>query len=187
MRLPYLFLLSLVFVPLAYGKKKDVLPDEVLHAKTIMIMILPTPGTPMDEADIKTTREGVSNAFNKWGRFSVADAGTSDLLIVCRKGHVEAPTPNLPPPEKIHPNTGRAMPDPGTPGMRGPSELERQRTVDRLLAEDDVLEVYSGGADHSVERTPLWRYKGRGALQGSKPAAVEKFRKAIEESEKQRP
>jgi hypothetical protein len=180
-----LFLFSLMLLAPAFAKNKKLLPDEVLHAKTIMIMILPAPGTPVDEKDIQATQDGVRNAFAKWGRFASADGGTPDLLIVCRKGHAEAPTPNLPPPERIHPTTGRTIPDSDAPGMRGP-DLERQPAMAKLLVEDDVFEVYPGGVDRPLEKAPLWLYKGKGVLQGSKVAAVERFRKAIEESERQR-
>jgi len=38
----------------------------------------------------------------------------------------------------------------------------------------------------AVDATPIWRYSAKNSLNGPQVAAVEQFRKAIEESEKQR-
>ena len=48
------------------------------------------------------------------------------------------------------------------------------------------FEVYRGGVDYPLDAAPVWRYIAKGALNEPQVAAVEQFRKAIDESEKQR-
>jgi hypothetical protein len=185
MRLSLVFVLALQLVSPAAAKKK-VLPDEVLKAQTVIILILPDGGLLTNETDVHAIQDDMEKAFEKWGRFRSVYGMTADLVIVGRRGHAEAPKLSLPPPVTLHPNTGTAMPDRNAPGMPGPSAAERQRTVDELRLEEDSFEVYRGGVDSPLEKPPLWQYKAKGALHGPKVAAVEKFRKAIDESEKQR-
>jgi hypothetical protein len=46
--------------------------------------------------------------------------------------------------------------------------------------------VYRGGGEYPLDAPPVWRYIAKGSLDAPQVAAVEQFRKAIEESEKQR-
>jgi hypothetical protein len=49
-----------------------------------------------------------------------------------------------------------------------------------------MFEVYLGGIKDPLDAPPIWRYTAKNALDGPQVVAVEQFRKAIEESEKQR-
>jgi len=50
-----------------------------------------------------------------------------------------------------------------------------------------LFSVYAGHFADPLDAPPLWRYSGRNALQHPGVPAVEKFRKAIEDSEKSKP
>jgi hypothetical protein len=48
------------------------------------------------------------------------------------------------------------------------------------------FEVYRGRGEYPLDTAPVWRYIAKGSLDGPQVVAVERFRKAIDESEKQR-
>jgi hypothetical protein len=50
---------------------------------------------------------------------------------------------------------------------------------------EDLFEVYDGRRQDPLDGSPLWRYLGKNALRPPTVTAVEQFRKAIEEAEKQ--
>ena len=50
---------------------------------------------------------------------------------------------------------------------------------------EDTFEVYLGRIEYPLEAAPLWRYMAKDALTGPQVRAVEQFRSAIDESEKQ--
>lgn len=154
-----------------------------------MIVIIPDArDTPADPKSERALRDDVNAAFEKWGRFLSNSTGNVDLVIVARQGHAEAAKVSFPvndPKSPLHPNSGSPQLDPNTPGLR-PDRAGARRTIDELRLEEDSFEVYQGGVDHPLDAAPVWQYKARLALKGPKVAAVEHFRKAIEESEKLR-
>jgi hypothetical protein len=183
------FLLPLLVVGGIDAKERRVLPAVVLEARTVMIVIIldarEKPSNPKSEQALRDDLEG---ALEKWGRFLSKSRGTVDLVIVARQGHVEVPTVSFSandPKSPLHPNSGSTQLDPNTPGLR-PDRAGAQRTIDELRLEEDSFEVYQGGVDHPLDAAPVWQYEARLALKGPKVAAVEHFRKAIEESEKSR-
>jgi len=182
-------LLPLLVVGGIEAKEKHVLPDVVLEARTVMIVIIPDarekPPNPKSE---QALRDDVERALERWGRFLSKSTGKVDLVIVARQGHVEAPKVTFPandPKSPLHPNSGSPQLDPNTPGLAG-DRAGAQRTVDELRLEEDSFEVYQGGVDRPLDATPVWQYKAKLALTGPKVMAVEHLRKAIEESEKSR-
>jgi hypothetical protein len=79
----------------------------------------------------------------------------------------------------------------GQPGR--PSDLSRpgvgpQNTGPHVGTEVgpsvDMLEVYRGGAESPLDSPPLWRYMAKDALRPPQVLAVDQFRKAIDEAEK---
>jgi len=183
-RLTLVFALLVLILPVADAKKKPPLPDEVLKAHTVLFVVFPDAHAPLTNPPAsEVIRNDMQTAMTKWGRFRLVNTLDADLVIVVRKGHVEAPTFSLPPTDKgplNHPNSGAPTPDPMiTPRDGG------QRTAARLRAEEDSFEVYRGGAQHPLDAPAVWEYKGAGVLRGPKVEAIERFRKAIEESEKQ--
>lgn len=161
------------------------MPDEVLKAHTIKVVILidvreKLPNPKSEQA----IRDAVEGALAKWGRFNLVE-GKADLVIVAREGHVEAPKPSVPPTnpkDPLAPNSGNPPLDANTPGLR--SRVDVQRTINEIRAEEDSLEIYQGNVIGPLNAAPIWQYRAKGCLKGSKLAAVEHFRKAIEESER---
>ncbi len=194
--------LLLFFAPQisAKNKKKQPLPDYVLRAERVMVVIQPDAGealtSPMEN---RTAREQVENAIVKWGRFKLEpDAQTADLIIAIRKGNKGGPIIGHSPaddrPVVFEPGMGDASigrrstgrppdltePLPGSSGNRGP-QLGSQ-----IGSSEDAFEVYRGGVEYPLDSSPVWRYIAKDSLSAPQVAAVEQFRKAIEESEKQR-
>ena len=55
----------------------------------------------------------------------------------------------------------------------------------QIGSSNDTFEVYMGGGEYPLDAPPLWRYIAKDSLNAPPSEAVEQFRKAIEESEKQ--
>jgi hypothetical protein len=190
-------LLLAAITPLSYAKdkKKSTLPALVLNAKTVAVIINPGSETPLSgPGENVSAQSDVERALTKWGRLHVVlSPSNADLVISIRKGRSVSPTvaggdPNRRPvifdPASADtrigiqtgtpPRTGSSYPDDPTPrpGMEvGPSE--------------DLFEVYDGRLRDPLDGPPLWRYMGKNALRPPSVNAVEQFRKAVEEAEKQ--
>jgi hypothetical protein len=81
----------------ANKKQKVRLPDYVLKAQTVLVVILPEAGEPMDDPFAnRKTQEEVEKAFMKWDRYRLAlDEYTADLVIGVRKGTGKAVNPTI--------------------------------------------------------------------------------------------
>jgi hypothetical protein len=198
-RMSIVFLL-LLLIPQAdaKNKKKQLLPDYVLKAQRVLVVIRPDAVEPLTNPTAnRTAQDEVERAISKWGRFNlVMEAQTADLVIAVRKGHAGGPTISNSPvdnrPVIFQPSDGGVRtggqqgrppdltnPVPGGLGNRGP-QLGNQ-----IGSSEDTFEVYRGGVEDPLDTSPVWRYIARDALNAPQVAAVEQFRKAIEESEKQ--
>jgi hypothetical protein len=196
-RTALIWLTLLLVVSFAAAKdKKQVLPDYVLKAETVEVVIQPDAGEPVSNPTLnRTAQETVEKALSQWGRFRlVTSADVADLVIAVRKGHAggttinNSPTDN--PPVTIETGGGNTRvgvqqgqpadvtyPLPGEP--RGP------RAGSQTGSSEDSFEVYQGRVDSPLDAAPFWRYRGRNALNGPQVEAVEQFHKAILDSEKQ--
>lgn len=194
-----LTLLSLVFPAFAKDKKKQALPDTVLNAHHVLVVIYPDAGEPVTDMGANSTaRDNVEKALMKWGRFDlVMEPQTADLVIAVRRGHGSGPTIGNSPTDnrpviyqpsgadtRVGGQHGRqpdlTNPFPGGMDNRGP------RIGNEIASSDDAFDVYMGGVEYPLDSSPLWHYTGRDALKGPQVAAVEQFHKVIEESEKAR-
>src|ERR1700722_15202207 len=55
------------------NKKKFLLPADVLKARTVLVLIDPNAGVPLDAPNAnRKAQEDVENALMNWGRFSMA-------------------------------------------------------------------------------------------------------------------
>jgi hypothetical protein len=191
-------LLPLLLAPLsdAKNKKKQVLPDVVLKAQTVLVVIHPETGEPLTSPMAnRTAREDVEKAIMNWGRFRlVMDGETADLVVAVRKGHANGATiRNSPVDDRsvIYQRTGgdsrtagqRGRPDLTDPGLNGPTDREPHLS-NEIGSSEDAFEVYRGGVEYPLDAAPVWRYMAKDALSGPRVNAVEQFKKAIEESEK---
>ena len=196
-----LFLFHLLLIPQAdaKNKKKQTLPDDVLRAKTVLVVIHPQAGEPLTNPRAnRTARDEVEKAIMKWGKFRLAmESQTTDLVIAVRKGHAKGPTIRNSPTDdrpvigqqtdgQIRVGVQRGHPpDLTDPGFGGP-ERRGPQVTNEVGPSEDLLEVYRGGAQYPLDWPPVWRYTAKDALKGPSVDAVEQFRKAIADSEAQR-
>jgi hypothetical protein len=172
----------------ARNKKKQLLPDYVLRAERVLVVIQPDAGEPLTSPTAnRTAQEEVEKAIMKWGRFHLAvDAHDADLIITVRKGNKgglvinHSPLDNRP-----------VILQPTDDGIRvggrqggGPRDSGPHMGA-QIGSFEDSFEVYRGGVNDPLNTSPVWRYTAKDSLDAPPVAAVEQFRKAIEESEKQ--
>lgn len=193
-----LMILGVAPAAIAKSKKKQVLPDYVLRAETVLVVIQPEAGEPVTNLTAnRTAQENVEKALTQWGRFRlVMEAQTADLVIAVRKGHASGPTVrNLPTdnrPVIIQPSDGNVRiggqqgrpPGGGFPGQGGPT-AQGPRIDNEIGPSDDSFEVYRGAIESPLDSAPVWRYMAKNALDAPQVPAVEQFRKVLTESEKQ--
>ena len=199
-RLPLVLLIALLLSCMSFAKKKNKqeLPNVVLNAQTVLVVIDPDAGEPVTNPTAnRSARENVENALTKWGRFRlVMSPQTADLIIAVRKGHAAGPTIKNSHaddrPVILQPNDGdvRIGAERGRPpGVSSNSDSEQNRgphVSNEVGSSEDSFEVYLGGVEYPLDGAPVWRYMGKNALDAPTVAAVSQFQKAIDESEKQR-
>jgi hypothetical protein len=194
-------LLALLLIPQAdaKNKKKQVLPDDVLKAERVYVMIRSDAGEPLTNPSAnRTARENVERALMNWGRFRlVMNPQLADLIFMVRKGHASGPTivhsPTDDPPVVI----GQAGGPIRIGGRAGPPNISNTGPgiSNEMGPAEDLLEVYRGGneiplAPAAADGTdtslgpPVWRFAGKDALKEPQVRAVEEFKKALTESEK---
>ena len=192
--------LLVISAGVASAKKKEKvhLPDYVLNAKTVLVVILPDSGEPMDDPSAnRKAQEEVEKAFMKWERYRLAlDKDTADLVIGVRKGTGKAsnPTINGWPVDSRPVTIEKTDNQKRVAGQQGrPTDLTEQGAPTELPAhtgmeagaEDDTFMVFQGGAlQFPLDNPPVWKYVGKNALKPPRVEAVEEFRKVVEESER---
>jgi hypothetical protein len=194
-RTSWLLLLSLTLVATAGAKDKSkaTLPEIVLRAQTALVVIAPDAGEPLDHPTANATaRDNVEKALLQWGRLRpVMDGEEADLVISVRTGSRGVPTvrggPTDQRPGVIQPTDGgiriggqQGHPPNNDPTMSGPQDTG-PRISKEMGSPDDDFEVHL----RSVESSAIWRYVAKDCLRAPEVTAVEQFRKAIAESEKQ--
>ena len=182
----------------AKKKEKVLLPDFVLKAETVVVLILPDTGEPMNDPFAnRKAQEEVEKALMKWGRFRLSqDASTADLVIAVRKGSDKIANPVIKGgPVDTRPGTIettdsqiRIGAQQGTP-PNGPESGDPSSSDGRAApgmevgSTDDRFEVFRADI-YTGHDAPVWRYVARDGLKPPSVTAVEQFRKAIEEAEK---
>ena len=200
-RLSSLVLLAaLLIVPAtAKDKKKVTLPEYVLRASTVRVVVNPDAGEPLDNPMANSTaRENVERALMNWGRFQLApDGGESDLVIAVRTGSGKmmrptikgGPIDNRPgeaqtTDDSIRIGGHQGHPPTNDPGL-GPQGSPRMGN--EVGPSEDMFEVYRGGIVDPLDAPAVWRYTAKDCLRAPQVSAVEEFRKAIAEAEKPQP
>lgn len=211
----FVLVLLLTVLPTdAKNQKKQALPDYVLQAQTVVVVIYPDAGEPMtNPSGNRTAQENVEKALTKWGRFKVVmDAQTADLVVAVGKGHAGGPTVTNSPTDdrpvivqpgdgniRIGGQEGRSQTETRDPGLTNPSpggERGNNPTLSGPAARspgvgneigmsEDTLSVYRGGVEYPLDASPVWRYTAKNALVEPPVDAVEQFRKVLTEAEKQ--
>lgn len=179
-------------------KKKVLLPQDVLQARTVLVVIDPDAGVSLDSPKAnRKAQENVEKALMKWGRFALAtDLSTADLVITVRKGSGKVvqptiggiPTNNRPVIFEPTDSGGRVGGSRGTPPMGGdPTAHQSPNPAPQVEVgpANDMFVVYRGETDQALLAPAVWRYTAKGALDSPDVPAVEAFRKLIAEAEKQ--
>lgn len=189
-------LVLLAFVPLAAAQNKQVLPNYVLDAQTVAVVIMPDAGESVTDPSANRTAElNVEKALLQWGRYRlIPDALTADLIVAVRKGHAGGPAVSSAP---IDTRPVILQPSPGTiyvGGQQGAPpdvthtgpEPPKPTISHEAGTAEDTLELFLGGVEYPMDAAPIWRYMAKDALNAPEVRAVEQFRKAVADSEKQR-
>ena len=180
---------------LAKEKKKVVLPDYVLAAQTVMVLIEPGAGIPVNDPGAnKTAQDEVEKALMRWGRLRLTvDVAQADLLIVIRKGTKNViqptvsgePTNDRPIIVQQTDNATRIGGSEGHPIGQQPGQSTQPGLGGEVGSSDDTLLVYQGQVDAPLERAPVWRFTAKNALNPPGVPAVAEFKKAVDEAVKQ--
>jgi len=199
-RLAALILLSTQLLLPAYAKdkKKPTLPEYVLKASTVLVVVNPDAGEPLDQPRANSiARENVEKALMEWGRFRlVMDGAESDLVIAVRTGSGKMAQPTIKGgPVDSRPGVGQSTdssvrigaqhgtpPPLNSPGMDGPQNSPR--IGNEVGPSEDTFEVYRGGGQYPLDAPAVWRYIAKDCLREPTVSAVEEFRKAIADAEK---
>jgi|SRR5579859_768772 len=202
-RLSALVVLGALVVPFAIAKdKKPVLPEYVLRAQTVLVVVDPDAGEPLDRPNANAmARENVEKAFMEWGRFRlVMDGAESDLIISVRTGNDRMVRPTIkggPIDQRggVGESTDSSIRIGGQHGQPPPltdPSMDPQNRGPHIGNEvgqmDDTFAVYRGGGTAPLDSSPVWRYIGKDCLRPNpQVTAVEKFRKAVADAEKPQP
>ncbi len=199
-RLGLLALAVLVVTPaIAKDKKKVVLPEDILRAQTVRVIIDPQSGEPLDQPNANASaRDNVEKALMEWGRFRlVMDGETSDLVIAVRTGDGKMSRPTIrggpidqrPGVAQGTDSSIRIGAQRGQPPMGQDPSTYPQNQGPRLGTEmgpsDDMFVVYRGNFSDPLDSPPVWRYIKKDCLRPSPLVpAVEEFRKLVAAAEK---
>jgi hypothetical protein len=201
LRRAVLLTLVVLAIPLANAKdkKKVVLPDYVLNAKSVLIVINPEAGTsPQNPNANWIAQEDVEKAIMNWGRLTLAmDPQSADLVIAVRRGTGKNVSPVITNPNDSRPvimdpsdqgvriGAQHGTPPPLTdPGMGGPINT-RAHPSTQIGPSEDMFEVYRGRVQYPLDNNATWRYIAKDSLKSPDVPAVTEFRKVIEDAEKQ--
>jgi len=184
----------------AKEKKKVILPADILQAQTVFVIIDPEAGVSSDAPLANpTARDDVEKALMKWGRFSMAnDLLMADLVITVRKGNKKMAEPTIggvptnDRPAILQPTDsgGRIGGSHGTPPPAdNPTHSQypdpNPHPQVEVGATQDIFAVYRGKREDALDSPTVWRYQAKDALRSPGVPAVDEFRKAIAEAEKQ--
>ena len=180
-------------------KKKAVLPEDVLRAQTVRVMIDQDAGEPLDQPRANSTaRENVEKALMEWGRFRLAlDGEPSDLVIAVRTGGGQAFRPTMkggpidqrPGVAQSTDSSIRIGGQHGQPPMSDPNTYPQNqgpRISNEVGPGEDMFVVYRGTTADPLDSPAVWRMTRKDCLRptGSQVPAVEEFRRVIAEAEK---
>jgi len=183
---------------LAKNKNDKVLPDYILQAHTVAVIIDPNAGVSVDDPRAnEVARKDVETALLNWGRYTpVISPQGADLIIVIRKGHgrMVDDTISVPPQDNNRPATINPMDlgisvgaqhptQPGTIGSGTPDASSAHPQME-VGAVDDSFVVHEGDRRDPLYGAVGWRYTAKDGLRSHNVPAVEEFRKAVVAAEK---
>lgn len=175
-------------------KKKMVLPEDVLEARTVLVVVDPGAGIAIDAPNAnRQALDDVENALRNWGRFRlIRSEYNADLVISVRRGNgkIAQPTIGGVPvdnrPVVVEPTTDAGIQNPPIPGQTQPPHRPDPHPQMEMGPPEDMFAVYRGKRENATDYPTVWRFTGKDALRSPGVPAVDAFRKLIVEAEKQR-
>ena len=198
-----LLVASSAIVPALAKDDAPVMPPYILRARTVEVVIDTEAGVSLrDPNGNQTARKDVETALLNWGRFEpVLSPQGADLVIVIRKGSKGPGDVTVSDPRQnrrggvVEPMDGgisvgvqhgpagsHGSGGSGYPTQRGPAATTPEATAG---TPGDMFLVFEGRTDDPTEGVPGWRYVKKDGLHAHNVPAVDAFRKAIDEAEKQ--
>jgi len=185
----------------AKDKKKDLLPANIVEARTVLVMVDPNAGIVAEHPNAnRMAREDVENALMKWGRYSlVTEPWNADLVITVKRGSGKVAQPTI---GGVPMNNDPVVMEPGDSGGRiggrqgnpqvlgGPTNPRTggPRPQVEVGESQDMFVVYRGNKENPsgspLEAPAVWRYSATDALESPEVPAVAVFRDVISKSEK---
>ena len=177
-------------------KNKSTLPDYVLKASTVLVVVDPEAGEPLDQPySNAAARDNVENMLSEWGRLRpMMDGAQTDLVIVVRTGSGKAMRPTIKGgPMDQRPGIAQAgdasiriggQQGHAPPLSQSPSQNTGPHISNEVGPAEDSFSVYRGGVEYPLDSPAVWRYVGKDCLKPPKMMAVEEFRKALAEADK---
>ena len=172
-----LFVLAVMFFAATLSAKdkkaKQEIPDEILNARYVAVIAFNESNQLAKQADDVRAIGDVEQALRKWGRYAITmNVRDADFVIAVRKGRM------------VEARVG--VPSVNRPGISTETEI---------APPGDMFAVYRKAFDGVNQRqTPpdprdasaVWRIMQDGILDPPVVSAVQKFRKAVEDSDKAR-
>lgn len=184
----------------AKNKTEKTLPDYILHARTVAVLVDPKAGIAVEDPWAnQVAQKDVETALLNWGRFfPVLSAQEADLIIVIRKGHGRLVDDTISDPRQnnragvINPtDNGVGMgaqhgrqPTTSAPGVSDNGSQGSAPTQMEIGSVEDTFLVYKGGVDHPLDSPVGWRYTAKDGLRPHTVPAVDEFRKALAAADK---
>jgi hypothetical protein len=201
-RLVWLGLACLTLTPALAKPNKPIVPEYILRARTVAVIIDPKAGVSLSDPNAnQTAQHDVETALLKWGRFTtVIGTVDADLVIVVRKGHSKVAETTISDPrqnsrpgsvtrtdDSIAIGVQHGTPPPGNPGAPGPEDsTSTARPQAEIGNTEDSFQVFEGKTgEDPTDSVAGWRWIHKNGLHAHDVPAVDEFRKALEEAEKQ--
>jgi hypothetical protein len=188
-----LAILALQDIPgLAKTKQEKTLPEYVLAAKSVAVMIDPTAGMDADDPRANDiARKDVETALAKWGRFEpVVHPEYADIVIVIRKGHPQTQDATMPDPPRqpgtMNPNDNgiRMGAQHSVDGTQPVNPQRPQQQEIEMAPQEDSFVVYQGWKANPASGPVAWRKDQRDGLHSHDVPVVDEFRKAVDAAQK---
>jgi hypothetical protein len=174
---------------LAKSKTEKTLPEYVLTAKTVAVMIDSTVGINADDPMAnEIARKDVEAALAKWGRFeTIVHPEYADIVIVIHKGHRQSPDASDPrQPEVFNPNDNgiRMGAQHNVDGAQPVNSQRPQAQEIEVHSPEDSFVVYQGWKANPTNGPAAWSRDQVGGLQSHDVPLVDVFRKAVDAADK---
>jgi hypothetical protein len=186
----------LIAVPvLAKNKAEKNVPDYILHAHTVAVIVDPSAGIDIEDPRAnQVAQKDVETALLNWGRFQpVISTQGADLIIVVRKGHARVVDTTVSDPRQnnrtgvIDPTANGVSvgvqhgPGAGTPDATARDSAHPQTEVGTT---EDTFAVYNGDSKQPLDGPMGWSYIAQDGLRSHNVPAVDQFKKAVAAADK---